>query len=110
MSRADLKREAAAWRECAEWCDKKPDIARHGLCYLFRWADLTLGAEPLSRFPLGAMQTRVEESKAGKFAQTGCYLHRINDEEGECPLVHARVIFCLFMAIECEEEARHAPK
>ena len=103
MTRAARGNEARAWRECAEWCDRNRKAASNGLCVLLSWtcggwkSDVVLP----SHWPHGKMLRRVE--RHARRNTTGCYLDSLWPERR--PLRHSRVIFCLLMALECEDEA-----
>ena len=105
MSRKEeLKQEAAAWRKLAEWCVKNDGF----LCTMTSgWAH---GWD--ARPPFAAPWADIHEQVSGmartavvqthKFWNTTALAAPSSDE-------HARVMFCLLMALECEAEAKEVP-
>ena len=96
MTRKELLSEAAAWRKLAKWC--ADDERRTDLCIRLEegedddrpdcmtWLNVPEG------LPYKAMRPRLD----------GYYHENLNSEHRN----DARVIFCLLMALECEQEAR----
>ena len=95
--------EAAAWRMLAEWCGEGKVSRRRYLCLrledaLYGWSDRDY--DPLPKgIPYERMERRLERHSA--MSAQGRYA-RLNSSRN-----HARVIFCLLMALECDEEARN---
>ena len=100
-----LRQEAAAWRKLAEWCDGN-EQANEGLCYL-----LGTNVTPSGKYR-ARMRERIGQHAACKDMTTTGYLGPYFHHTGYHPVgpviptPHARILFCLFAAIECEEEAR----
>lgn len=104
--KARLRAEAKAWKRLAEWCVTHGDF----LCNAIRaWADKEWHnfGRPFNA-PWSAMAYRIECHAAIGFYNPDTEMDsRYPYPLADCtPNQHARVIFCLLMALECEEEAR----
>ena len=105
MTRKELLTEAAAWRKLAKWVDKNKAKADTGLCCLLSRRVKAIPSPLPTLRPAKEMLARVEGHAV--MQRTGCYLDFIDPEYGySIPVPDARVIFCLLMALECEQEAR----
>jgi hypothetical protein len=97
-----LRAESAAWLDLAEWCaDGDCSV---GICCLLRHPTLT----PLCVLDdAERMAPRME--RHSKDSTTGCYLHGLDTGRRYIRLDQhtPRVIFCLLMALECVDEAKH---
>lgn len=102
--------EAAAWRKLAEWCVGRWDF----LCNATReWRSGTAAHSGRAPFPApwDRMNDRIEAH-----AEVGVYDDEADNWPGwTTPFSggkddHSRVMFCLLMAHECEEEAKPRPK
>lgn len=104
--------EAAAWRKMAEWVEKHPSESEHGLCSLLWWKVESPGVSAVQTMPAECPYSLMYERIKGHTddddnTMTGAYLHRCYDDD--CNVTHtphARVIFCLLMALEAEEEGK----
>lgn len=101
--------EAQAWRECARFYAKGTDrvficndlnLARQQ--YDGRWHSWVPRNRRIPLYwPHAEMQERIESHANGETLD--------RDNYDSFPRNDARVIFCLLMALECEEETRPAP-
>lgn len=104
--------EAAAWRKLAEWCGTGKPERRTYLCD--RLSGLFDGADsysPKNADPLPDGLPRVKMHKRMMTHNPSGYQSLVADDSGNMYDFrhaskgnHPRVIFCLLMAIECEEE------
>lgn len=100
MTRKVLLTEAAAWRKLAEWCATHDGF----LCGVTgEWANQW--AVPPFRADWWAMHRDVTAMASAATCDTGGHW---NNTALASPKANedARVIFCLLMALECEQEAR----
>lgn len=93
-----LRQEAAAWRKCAEWVMRRPEKRRF-LCHRLT---PPLGgfydAHP-STWPVNVMRSRLTDHSTGRGT--------LDIDDIVCDKDNGtRSLFCLLMALECEEEAR----
>ena len=103
MTRKELLTEAAAWRKLAKWVDKNQGKADSGLCCLLFWRVNDISSPLPTLRPAKEMLVRVKGHATMQL--TGCYLDSIDPDYGDSiPVPDARVIFCLLMALECEED------
>lgn len=105
-TKQQLRQEAAAWRKLAEWC------VTHGAFLCNATDDWAAGfASYEGRPPFDAPWQRMHD-RIYHHAEVGTYSEVLEDFtfytqpfESNADN-HARVMFCLLAAMECEEEAR----
>ena len=111
MSARELRAEARAWRRAAERLDACPWVClREAASQAGRWRCPTCGGE--TQTAASAMANRLAEHwSAADNDGLGYWLERENGSHVPNPLVldfdhRDRVLACLFLALECEDEAR----
>lgn len=105
--------EAAAWRKLAEWCGSgKPDRRAYLCDRLSGWFDdaYSYGPDSADSLPRGlpreAMHERISAHRL--YGEGNLIVDEWDRIWGKraSERNHPRVIFCLLMAYECEEEAK----
>lgn len=98
--------EREAWESLAVLVARFPYRFREGLCAeLSRRVDGLRGVVP-KYSQVHAMYERIKKHADMARDGHGGYLYSPYDPKGGSASAHARVIFCLLMALECEDEAR----
>lgn len=112
---AQRKAEAKAWRRLAEWCANGSPARRSYLCDAMNrgWRDSDYDVIPTT-IPLRDIRARMEAHVAAEHAESGNWCAVLGETRDGRPWYDvppftkrndARVIFCLLMALECEDEA-----
>ena len=100
MTRKELLTEAAAWRKMAEWC-----VKHYGFVCTETEAWSRGWSIPPFEAPWASMHNKVSSMANASREHPGSIW---NTTALASPMANkdARVIFCLLMALECEQEAR----
>lgn len=96
--------EREAWESLAMVVARRPSWFREGLCMEMNCRIRDWQSAIPKLLPVYQMLDRMKVH-AG-MARDGAYLYSPYEPEGGRASAHARVIFCLLMALECEDEAR----